>query len=165
MEEKLSHERIIGPEQLQYVPGHPGRRVSTPDEYLGWHSAVVLAREGVPWDTDRKVTARVNHGKWIADCAWCKAGMLTRPEWGVAYCVECGARYGKALVIFPKFPKDVEAPLLERVMRRQQNWDNRQGPAELKEENERDEVITFRKEIEKKTRKDELGASSEGTNQ
>ncbi len=149
-DEKIMHDDIIGPEQLQYFPGHPGRRVSNPDEYLGWHTAIVTARGGVPWDTDRAITARINHGRWVADCVWCSAGMLTRPEWGVAYCAECGARYGRELVAFPKEHKKIETPLRERVMRQQQNWDDRQNAADLVEENKRPDVITFRKLIEKR---------------
>ncbi|KKK99644.1 hypothetical protein LCGC14_2630680, partial [marine sediment metagenome] len=81
---------LLGPEQLLLSPG---RRVSSPAEYLGWHVSVITNRGGDPWDSPEPTKARVNHGRWIADCVWCGTGMLTRPEWGVAYCGECGARY------------------------------------------------------------------------
>lgn len=130
---------LLGPEQLCLSPG---RRVSSPEEYLGWHVSIVTQRGGDPWDSPEPTKARINHGRWIADCFWCKTGMLTRPEWGIAYCGECGARYHKEQVEFPEDYSLIEALLLRRVQRAQQNWDSRQTLNELAEENLSPEVIT-----------------------
>ena len=130
---------LLGPEQLSITPG---RRVSSPAEYLGWHVSNVTNRGGSPWDSPEPTKARVNHGRWLADCVWCGTGMLTRPEWGVAYCGECGARYHKDQVAFPSDHKSIEAILLVRVRRDQQNWDDRQDADALARENSSVEVLT-----------------------
>ncbi len=130
---------LLGPEQLLLSPG---RRVSSPAEYLGWHVSVITGRGGDPWDSPEPTKARVNWGRWVADCFWCGTSMLTRPTWGVAYCGECGARYHKDQVGFPEDHEAIEKILLRRVRRDQQNWDNRQSTAELAQENRLPEVIT-----------------------
>lgn len=130
---------LLGPEQLSF---YPGRRVSSPEEYLGWHATAVTSRGGDPWDSPTPTKARVNHGRWIADCVWCGTGMLTRPEWGVAYCGECGARYRVGRVIFPADVRGLERALLVRVRRDQQNWDDRQTIDDLELENRMPEVLT-----------------------
>lgn len=128
---------LLGPEQLSVAPG---QRVKSPAEYLAWHTCCVTERGGLPWDSPRPTRARVNHGRWIADCAWCKTGMFTRPEWGVAYCAECGARYRQGLVKYPENHREIEAALLIRIRRDQQNWDSRQELGDLARENRRLEV-------------------------
>jgi hypothetical protein len=60
--------------------------------------------------------------------------MYTRPDWGVAYCVECGARYGWAQVTFPKEYKEIERLLCLRVRREHQNWDKTQDLESLRAE-------------------------------
>lgn len=130
---------ILGPEQLAY---YPGRRVSIALEYLSWQVSMVTQRGGNPWDSPEPTIARINHGRWIADCIWCKSGILTRPEWGVAYCGECGARYHIKQVEFPKNYKAIEKILLRRVRRDQQNWAQPQTIADLQKENKLPEVVT-----------------------
>ena len=130
---------LLGPEQLLLSPG---RRVSSPAEYLGWHVSVITNRGGDPWDSPEPTKARVNHGRWLADCVWCGTGMLTRGTWGVAYCGECGARYHKGQVKFPDDYENIEIILLRRVKRSQQNWDDRQNVGDLARENSLPEVLT-----------------------
>lgn len=128
---------LLGPEQLSF---YPGRRVSSPAEYLGWHTSVVIDRGGRPWDSPESTKAYVNHGRWVANCVWCGTGMLTRPSWGIAFCGECGARYRD--IQFPAQYRDIETVLLQRVRRDQQNWDDRQTLADLVNENALPEVLT-----------------------
>lgn len=130
---------LLGPEQLMF---YPGRRVSSVVEYLAWQVSIITSRGGDPWDSPEKTRARINHGRWIADCVWCGTGMLTRPTWGVAYCGECGARYHRKMIVFPEQVKRIESALLIRVRRDQQNWDDRQTHEDLEEENKRSDVIT-----------------------
>lgn len=130
---------LLGPEQLMCFPG---RRVSSPAEYLAWHTTVVTRRAGTPWDSPEPTTIYVNHGRWIADCVWCGTGMLTRPDWGIAYCGECGARYHSDQVEYPEEHEAIEKILLRRVRRDQQNWDVRQTVDELELENKLPEVLT-----------------------
>lgn len=129
---------LLGPEQLAL---EPGRRVDSPATYRAWYLGAIVDRGGEAWTTNRKAVARVNHGRWIADCPWCETGMQTRPDWGVAYCAECGAGYERGTVVFPDDHAEIEAVLLTRVKRSQQHWDNRQTLEELVAENERPEVI------------------------
>ncbi|MCP4299433.1 MAG: hypothetical protein GY783_02505 [Gammaproteobacteria bacterium] len=130
---------LLGPEQLLL---NPGRRVSTAAEYLAWQKFHVTLRGGAPWDSPERAMARVNHGRWIADCLWCRSGMLTRPEMGVAYCAECGALYHKTQVEYPRESDAIERILLRRVRREQQNWDWRQTVEALEQENQSPEVLT-----------------------
>ena len=67
--------------------------------------------------------------------------MLTRPDWHIACCGECGARYHKDLIEYPEEHEAIEKILLRRVRRDQQNWDDSQGVAELEKENQLPEVL------------------------
>ena len=136
----MAFRTLNGPEQLQL---EPGRFIATRLEYRAWHTDLVTRRNGDPWDSPESVAAFVNHGRWCATCRWCDSGMLTRPgeAWGVAYCGECGARYGGGRVVFPAEADGIERILLERVRRDQQNWDARQTVAELRLENSHPEVV------------------------
>ncbi len=136
------YQYLLGPEQLQLVPG---KLVRTPAEYRLWQGNLVVQRGGNPWDSDRATRARVNHGRWIALCCWCTAAMFTRPDWCVAYCVECGARYeGEEEVVFPADHAAFTVVLCQRIRRDQQNWDGTQTVRDLDEENQRKEVPNVR---------------------
>ncbi len=135
------YKTIHGPEQL-HDPNQPSRPISSPADYRGWHAAMVTTKGVDPWDSNKKCTARINHGRWIADCIWCKGPILTRPDWGVAYCAECGARYHEGSVIFPANPRLFAEPLLLRVQRELQNWAEPQKLEALWDENKRLDVKT-----------------------
>lgn len=135
----LGYRFLQGPEQLTLSPG---RRVASREEYLAWHMSAVSSRGGNAWDSPEQVKAYINHGRWIAICFWCGTGMLTRPEWRLACCGECGARYHSDRVVYPNEYKAIEKILLRRVQREQQNWDDRQGVPELEKENKLPEVLT-----------------------
>lgn len=130
---------LLGPEQLSLSPR---LHVSSPFEYLAWQTSIVTQRGGDPWDSQMPTKAHVNHGRWVADCFWCGTGMLTRPQWGVAYCGECGARYHRNYVVYPTDYEAIEKLLMLRVRRDQQNWDDRQTVDELEKENQLPEVLT-----------------------
>jgi len=132
---------LLGPEQL-FIDLTRRRRVTSPSEYFAWQKQGLLNRGAEPWDSHEPTFVRVNHGRWIADCVWCGTGMLTRPDWRMALCGECGARYQGQRVSFPKQHAEIEAILLRRVRRDQQNWDSTQDVRELEEENRLAEVVT-----------------------
>lgn len=104
---------------LQFADGRT--RVSSHETYLGWQ-AEQLANRGIArtWYSDERLHARVNHGRWIADCAACKSGMLTHPEWRLACCGECGAIYSR--ITFPVMASAIEHVLCRRPQRSTQNW-------------------------------------------
>jgi len=135
----VGYRSLLGPEQLLIAPG---QRVSTPAEYRGWQTLVVTQRAGKPWESPEPTVAYVNHGRWVATCCGCKNGMLTRPDWGVAFCGECGASYGRGKVEFPADAAAIEAVLCRRVRRDQQHWDARQSVRDLERENETPECVT-----------------------
>lgn len=109
------HMRLLGPSDLL-------ENVYSPGTFFSWHHNVVVRRAGTPWDSEKPCVARVNHGRWVATCPWCDAKMLTSLEWGVAYCAECGARYGAGMVEFPDEASEIERLLCRRAKRETQNW-------------------------------------------
>lgn len=123
---------IQGPEQLLLMSG---KRVQTSEEYRMWQANLVFIRGGDTWNSTGAVDAIVNHGRWIAICRWCGTGMFTRPDWGVAYCAECGAIYDKGMVRFKNDASKIAELLCLRIKREEQNWDSSQSLAELIDEN------------------------------
>lgn len=96
--------------------------VTSADAYLGWYrerlaDAGDLVR---PWTCDLDVFARVNHGRWIADCPNCHGGASTHPDWKLACCSECGCVMRH--VVFPDAYQSIERALLCRSVRHTQNW-------------------------------------------
>lgn len=129
------HGMLIGPEtfSLGVVDGRQ-LLLKNAGDYRLWHALVVNSRKGTTWRSTRSTLVYVNYGRWVADCCWCKKGMLTRPDWAIACCSECGAYYDKELLTFPQNPRIVEA-LLARPDRDTQNWDHLQTAEDLIREN------------------------------
>lgn len=121
---------LVGSESLSLNDFH----VQSPGDYNMWQLIVVTAKKGKVWSTKRQVVAYINHGRWIVDCAWCTRGMLTRPDWGIANCIQCGARYDQGTIAFPADENIVRA-LLIRPIPETQNWDEKQTAADLWREN------------------------------
>lgn len=112
-----------------------GTRVTTPAAYIAWHrahmdDAGVLARD---WRYGNAVAARVNHGRWIADCPNCAGGALTHPVWRLACCGACGCVMTK--VTFPTDLAAIERALLRRPVRDAQNWSSDETAEDLEREN------------------------------
>jgi hypothetical protein len=122
---------LLGAEQLRL---DDLKRVDSPEDYRLWQLWIVTSRGAEPWDSEASVEAYVNHGRWVANCYWCRTGMYTRPDWGVAFCAECGARYGWEKVLFPKEYEEIAHLLCRRVRREQQNWDRTQDIESLRAE-------------------------------
>jgi hypothetical protein len=72
---------------------------------------------------------------------WCKTGIATDPEWGVAYCAECGARYGAGMVNFPADATEIDRILCQRPERETQNWEPGETLDDLIIENEKRGVM------------------------
>lgn len=114
--------RIVGPESLYYMShrfANP-KPIDTPEDYESWH-AKTIAAGGEIHESEEGITAFVNQGRWMADCFWCMNSCLTRPDWGVAFCAECGAKYGQGKVTFPEDHEEATKILLERPMTNR-NW-------------------------------------------
>lgn len=134
--------RLLGPEQLA-LGGLIV--VRTAADYRKWHTLSVISRHGRPWDSPEPAgRVYIDAGRILASCRWCFTGMYTRPDWGVAYCGECGARYGVGQVRFPANFAAIERILCRRPQRDTQQWGMHplcpdryeQTPDELERENE-----------------------------
>lgn len=131
------YDRILGPETLSAGD----RLVRTPRDYLMWQAALVIVRGGRVWAPKTPVAVYINAGRYVADCPYCRKGMLTRPDWGIACCGECGAYYRREFVIFPDDISAAAAILQRRPNRDSQNWRNPHDPrpfqsiADLEREN------------------------------
>lgn len=103
-------------------------------EFLGWHAAQIQAR-GIArvWHPYATVHARVDHGRWCADCPECGHGMFTHRDWRIACCGECGAVYEH--VTFPSQVDEIEFLLLQRPRRENHNWSPGETVATLLSEN------------------------------
>lgn len=124
--------RLVGPESLTLDGVTP---VRTPDDYALWQRIHVVTKGAKVWKSEARVDAYINFGRWVADCFWCKKGMFTRPDWGCAYCAQCGARYETGYVIFPDDVLEILAAILVRPDPDTQGWDNKQTVQDLLREN------------------------------
>ncbi|KKL08095.1 hypothetical protein LCGC14_2579310 [marine sediment metagenome] len=112
------------------------RGVVTAEDYLAWYlKSMAEGGGGHAWISTMPIAARVNHARWTTSCAWCPNAPLTDPEWGVAYCPECGASYPKGMVIFPDNWQEIEAILLVRTTPENMNWREPETVADLRAEN------------------------------
>lgn len=110
--------------------------VTSPTAYLAWVTEQLLEKgdQARPWACDLPVAARIEHGRWIADCVNCLTlAPFTHPEWQLACCAECGCVMRK--VIVPGDFRAIEAILLLRPQRVTQNWRAPETIAELTIEN------------------------------
>jgi hypothetical protein len=129
------YQHLIGPESLLMNRGGLSPRpVKDIADYRTLHEQHIRSSNAQVWTSPEKCIARVNHGRWAADCVWCRQAMLTRPDWGVAFCWTCGAQYEQGMVIFPDDPR-IEKLLLLRPDPTTQHWDNKQTAEDLLREN------------------------------
>lgn len=145
------YKRILGPEILSRpvlveVDGesvYACRKVRTREDYIAWHEDLLFEAGGDTWLSEEPVHAEIREGRWLAQCRWCRlhhrlTPMLTRPDWSLACCSVCGARYEGSNVVFPDDPlrSEIIAVLLLRPFRENQNWLQRQTVEDLVRENE-----------------------------
>lgn len=71
-----------------------------------------------------EVAARVNHGRWLADCPYCHGAELVRVG-EPFFCLSCGMKENGGHVMAVRFPDDAEAiecALKSRPLENQ-NWE------------------------------------------
>ena len=112
-----------------------GTSVRTPAEYVGWHRECLEDRGSIAsaWMYAKPAPARINHGRWLADCPHCNGAALTHPSWRLAGCSECGC-----LMVNVQFPNNysaIEAALLRRPIRSTQNWTITENLTDIVREN------------------------------
>ena len=88
----------------------------------------------VLWGVVPPTAARVNWGRWVADCPMCRSALALRPGTPAFECYDC---YARVEVIWPSV--DVQAGV-ERVLSfrpdpRTRNWTNDETVQQLHEEN------------------------------
>lgn len=66
----------------------------------------------------QSLTARINHGRWVADCP-CQSAQIVTPADPRMWCVECGTGWWQVV-----FPADVDAveQLLADLPTAERNW-------------------------------------------
>ena len=89
-------------------------------------------------DETRQANARVNHGRWIADCPWCPSAVVASPDDPRFFCVHCLNDGGTQWVpiVFPENTDEIEALLDERKVRTAKNWDVDESADDLRDQND-----------------------------
>ena len=92
-----------------------------------------------------EAAARINHGRWMVDCAGCNSALVVDLGQLVFMCVECGNNQNDRKwlrVTIPKNRKAIEAELLKRPWNGRnpaeavnRNWEPGETLAMLKQEN------------------------------
>jgi len=88
---------------------------------------------------DELIEARVDHGRWIANCPDCKGAECVTLDDPVFMCLSCGNEAIGGKLRRVKFPNDqstIEGLLTSRPLYAQ-NWDPNETINQLKEENKR----------------------------
>ncbi|GGY29664.1 hypothetical protein GCM10010363_07640 [Streptomyces omiyaensis] len=75
----------------------------------------VTVGEGMLLET---VYARINHGRWVADCS-CLSAQIVSPADPRMWCMECGTGWWR--ITFPPDPAAIEEAL-DGLPRTEQNW-------------------------------------------
>jgi ribosomal protein L37AE/L43A len=96
-------------------------------------------------NTSGEVSARINHGRWLVDCAGCNSALVVDLGHSIFMCVECGNsnNEGKWIrVTVPRNRKAIETELLKRPINGRnpaeavnRNWEPGETVATLKQEN------------------------------
>lgn len=127
-----------------------GKRIATardtvlhayPTQSLRWWLEQFAAKNRILVDGNlpgEPVAARVECGRWLAECPLCHEYIDVDPAEPVWTCVTCGgmqlrARWSR--VIFPQDRTEIESILLERKLIRTRNWRPGESADDLRAEN------------------------------
>jgi hypothetical protein len=117
-------ERII---TLETLPEAEMAFKMAPVSIWAWVAWLCL-REGKPapqriWVCVGTVWARINHGRWIADCPHCSGALVVSRTDPYFWCPACRmAQSGWQAVKFPGEADEIEAVLMKRPDKRTRNW-------------------------------------------
>ena len=89
--------------------------------------------------TEPILVARVNHGRWIVDCPWCRSAQDVDPDDLVFFCLDCGSeavdgKWCKVEIPASSRREKLETILAARPDARNRNWEG-ESVAELAREN------------------------------
>lgn len=110
----------------------------TQGQGIGHWQRTLAQNKGQPFveGTTGKVSARVNHGRWLANCQYCAGAELVEPG-EVFFCFSCGMKQNDghpAEVVFPKDRTAIDDALRARA-EENQNWEIKETVADLLKEN------------------------------
>ena len=80
-------------------------------------------------EIEGEVVARVDWGRWLADCPYCGGAELVSRKTGIFYCLSCGMadQGGRPMrAVFPDDLEEIEAELTTRE-EKWQNWTMERG--------------------------------------
>ena len=89
------------------------------------------------------VEARLNHGRWIADCPDCAGAQFVDETEPIFFCLACGNVEARGQFRRVKFPRDkakIEGRMNARPMLNR-NWEIRETIEDLDAENERHGIL------------------------
>lgn len=86
------------------------------------------------WQSAGVALARINWGRWIADCPVCSGAMVVSRKDPWFWCPECG-QSGWRQVEFPENADEIEEILVKRPDKRVRNWFPGETVAQLEAEN------------------------------
>lgn len=94
----------------------------------------------------KKVTAYINHGRWVVECPDCRSAQAGSPADPRFFCIECrnGWVAGRWLKVeYPAGPRraDIEEALLRRPMSRNRNWYPHESVGDLRKQNVANGVV------------------------
>jgi hypothetical protein len=73
-----------------------------------------------------KVNARVNRGRWLADCPFCTGAELVLGDDAVFMCLSCGNQESGGKFLLVKFPTSGDVPEIEAALMKRperfRNW-------------------------------------------
>lgn len=112
------------------------------DHPATWAPALAMAREGRAFAmplavSGTTVSAYVNWGRWVADCAFCYSAQVVTPDDPRMWCPSCrnaGAMGAWVRVSFPAETDAIEDVLVRRRDERNRNWDG-ESVTELRQQN------------------------------
>jgi hypothetical protein len=112
------------------------------DHPAAWAPAMALAAEGVVFAmplarSGVAVSAYINWGRWVADCAFCASAQVVTPDDARMWCPGCRNADVNGAWVRVAFPRDragIEEVLVARREVRNRNWD-RETLDELRQEN------------------------------
>lgn len=116
---------------IVYATSNDRARYEAHAAALGHHPTGGVALDGPP------VAARVDHGRWLADCPWCRSAILVAPG-DPFWCPDCGNApvHGQDLqLVWPSERAAIDAAL-DRRLPINRHWFPDESVEDLELENE-----------------------------
>lgn len=102
-------------------------------------------RVATPTETSKKdsVAARVNWGRWVANCNWCPSAQIVSPADPQFFCPEC-ANGGLGKWVPIRFPTEADQTKISEILSvrpvENRNWEPHESTKDLRGENKEHEV-------------------------